>query len=124
VLIPDSIRGRAMSITNVAAFGAMALGALIAGFGGEQLKVHDILDDAWATQASIFMLSVPLALAGIWMMIYRVPEVDGMPAASADERRIARSLVHAITAKEHWPARGVAIDGQGKVEAIQEQEPM
>ncbi len=121
VLTPDRVRGLVMSVTNVAVFGAMAVGAIIAGFGGEQLKVHKILDDAWATQASILMLSVPLAFAGIWMMLYRVPEVDGMPAGG--DRKVARSLVHAITAKEHWPERGVG-RGPARIEAIQEQEPM
>lgn len=121
VLTPDRLRGLVMSVTNVAVFGAMALGAMIAGFGGEQLKIHKILDDAWATQASILMLSVPLACAGVWMMLYRVPEVDGMP--SGGDRKVARSLVHAITAKEHWPERG-EVAATARIEAIQEQEPM
>jgi MFS family permease len=122
VLTPDKQRGLVMSVTNVAAFGAMGAGAMIAGFGGEQLKVHKFLDDASATQASILILSVPLALAGVWMMLYRVPEVDGMERKPEDSR-VARSLVHAITAKEHWPRDGQPV-GPARVEAIQEQEPM
>lgn len=121
VLTPDRQRGLVMSVTNVAVFGAMALGALIAGFGGEQLKIHQILSPQWATQASILMLSVPLAIAGVVMMLYRVPEVDGMERLPGDER-VARSLVHAVTAKEHWPSRNGSRPGR-TVEAIQEQEP-
>ncbi len=122
VLTPDRIRGRAMSITNVAAFGSMALGAFIAGFGGEFLKTHQIMDAAWATQTSILMLSIPLACAGFFMMIYRTPEVDQMPRLPGDAR-VARSIFHAITAKEHWPTGEIPRDRE-TVEAIQEQEPI
>jgi MFS family permease len=121
VLTPDHLRGRAMSITNVCVFGAMALGAWIAGFGGEQLKVRGILDAASATQASILMLSVPLFCAGVFMMVYRTPEVDGMPRVKGDRR--ARSLLYAITAGEHRPRPGESAP-EAKVEAIQEQEPV
>ena len=101
----------------------MALGSLIAGFGGELLKTHQVLDTAWATQSSILMLSIPLACAGIFMMLYRTPEVDQLPRKPADPR-IARSIFHAITAKEHWPTRDSASRDRDTVEAIQEQEPI
>ena len=122
VLTPDRLRGLVMSITNVAVFGAMAVGALIAGFGGQQLQEHHVLDAAGATQASILMLSVPLALAGIFMMLFRTPEVDQM-ARQPGDARVARSMYHAITAKEHWPSRHAPRE-VGTVEAIQEQEPI
>jgi MFS family permease len=122
VLTPDRLRGLVMSVTNVAVFGAMAAGAMIAGFGGELLKKSHVLDAAGATQASILMLSVPLACAGIFMMVYRTPEVDQMPRGSTDPR-VARSIFHAITAKEHWPSRGGPRD-ERTIEAIQEQEPI
>ncbi|HMN40704.1 MAG TPA: MFS transporter [Phycisphaerales bacterium] len=121
VLTPDRLRGWVMSVANVAVFGAMAAGAIIAGFGGEQLKVHKILDEVWATQASILMLSVPLALVGVWMMLYRVPEVDGLPPGG--DRKVARSLVHAITASEHRPERDER-DGRAGIGPVQEPEPM
>ncbi len=123
VLTPDRLRGLVMSVTNVAVFGAMALGGFIAGFGGEALKTRGILSEGQATQASILMLSVPLACAGVFMMLYRTPEVDQMPRLPADPR-VARSLFHAITAKEHWPSRDSTPTGKQTVEAIQEQEPI
>ena len=86
------------------------------------MQEHHVLDAAGATQASILMLSVPLALAGIFMMLFRTPEVDQM-ARQPGEARVARSMYHAITAKEHWPSRHARRDG-GTVEAIQEQEPI
>ena len=123
VLTPDKIRGRAMSITNVVVFGAMAAGAFIAGFGGELLKTHHVMTDAWATQTSILMLSIPLACAGVVMMIFRTPEVDGMERVPADTK-VARSIIHAITAKEHWPGKNGVQRPRDTVEAIQEQEPI
>ncbi len=123
VLTPDRLRGLVMSVTNVAVFGAMAAGALIAGFGGEQLKHRGILDAAQATQASILMLSIPLACAGVVMMVFRTPEVDDMPRLPTDAK-VARSIFHAITAKEHWPSRNGVQRPRDTVEAIQEQEPI
>jgi MFS family permease len=104
VLTPDRLRGRALSLTNVASFGATALGVVIAGYSGEALKPESLLGPQRATQASILILSVPLLLAGVWMLVWRVPEVDGMT-------RVPRAgwsrfgLLSAVAAREHWPRK-------------------
>ncbi|MBY0311042.1 MAG: MFS transporter [Phycisphaerales bacterium] len=104
VLVPDKIRGRAMSIATVLAFGATAVGVYIAGETGATLRDKNLLSAQEATRLSVLMLSVPLTLAGIVMMIWRVPEVDNMPRKRGNSRK-SRSLVEAITASDHRPNR-------------------
>lgn len=104
ILTPDAIRGRALSIVTVAAFGATAIGVYVAGETGEWLKRAKILDPQTATQSAILMLSVPLLITGIVMMTYRVPEVDNLPRMRGQSRR-SRSLVEAVTASEHRPSK-------------------
>ncbi len=106
-LVPDAMRGRVMAIANTASFGATALGVLLGGFVGEIVLarlVSDLgkADAAWyGAQAAVLVLSVPLMVAGVFMLIKRTPEVDGMP-----RRPAARTgLVDAILAKEHWPGK-------------------
>ncbi|MFO0491291.1 MAG: hypothetical protein ACK51T_02540, partial [bacterium] len=53
--------------------------------------------------------AVPLLVAGVAMMIWRVPEVDGHDPAATDMPR-DRSLWNAITARRHRP---VTRDGEG-----------
>ena len=104
VLVPDRLRGRALSLTNVASFGATAAGIVLAGYFGEFAKAHQWLDAQRATQASVLILSVPLLLAGVWMLIHRVPEVDEMERMPRGSVR-KYNLFHAVTAREHWPKR-------------------
>lgn len=102
IIIPDTIRGRAMSLATVAAFGGTAVGVYVAGKLGEHAKVANWLSPQHATQSAILILSVPLFIAGLVMMIYRVPEVDGLPRIKGASPR-SRSLVEAVTASEHRP---------------------
>ncbi len=104
VLVPDNIRGRAMSIATVLAFGATAVGVYVAGETGATLRDQQVLTAREATRLSVLMLSIPLMLAGIAMMIWRVPEVDNLPRKRGLSRT-SRSLVEAVTASEHRPSR-------------------
>jgi len=101
VLAPDALRGRVMSLTTVASFGATALGAFVAGYFGESLK-HGGINDTGATQASVAFLSLPLFIAGLVMLIIRTPEVDGDPRPAVT-MKARRTLWNAITAREHRP---------------------
>jgi MFS family permease len=101
VLVPDNMRGRAMSVANMAIFGATAVGVMFAGFMGELAKEQQVMSAQHATQGSILILSVPLFFAGIVMMVNRVPEVDGM--SRLPRRRLAWH--NALTAAEHRPKR-------------------
>ena len=107
-IVPDSMRGRVMSVANVAAFGATAAGGLAGGYFGELLAgrtlplIGIVVSKAASTQAAIGGLSVLLLLSGLVMMILRVPEVDGLPRASATWRE-RLDLFNAITARNHRP---------------------
>lgn len=106
VITPDHLRGRALSLVTVAAFGATAVGVFVAGIVGEHLKASNLLAPQLATQTAILMLSVPLMFAGVVMMSFRVPEVDGMPRIKRGEPGASgksRSLVEAVIASEHRP---------------------
>lgn len=110
LLAPDEMRGRVMAIVTTAGFGATAVGIFLAGHGGEWLKEREVLSAAGATRLAVAGLAVPLLVAGMAMMIWRVPEVDGHdPAAMGVPRD--RSLWNAITARRHRP---VARDGSGE----------
>lgn len=102
-LVPDHMRGRILAVTNVAAFGSNAVGNVLSGLLGDTIAMHTH-NKALGTQLAIGLLSVSLLIAGIVMMIWRVPEVDGLPRLPAGTR-VDRSLLNAILAREHRPAR-------------------
>ncbi len=102
VLAPDEIRGRVLSLTTVASFGATALGVFVAGLMGEGLKSWAHLSPGLATQLTVGALGVPLLLGGVFMLMYRTPEVDGMAQAPAGKRP-TRNPIRAALATEHWP---------------------
>lgn len=123
-IVPEGMRGRVMSVANVAAFGATALGGLAGSSVGEALvgvRVPllgiEAISKTTATQAAIGTLSLALLCAGLVMMIFRVPEVDEPAVASGSVRTAGRAegkslrvswrsrldLVNAITARNHRP---------------------
>lgn len=106
ILTPDVLRGRALSLVTVTAFGATAVGVYAAGEVGELLKSAKIMTSQHATQAAILLLSTPLLVSGIVMMTWRVPEVDGLPRIRRGDVGASgksRSLIEAVTASEHRP---------------------
>ncbi|HYD02142.1 MAG TPA: MFS transporter, partial [Phycisphaerales bacterium] len=99
LLAPDHMRGRVLSLVTVLAFGATALGAVIAGVGGEQLK--HVLSHAHATQLSVGGLSVVLMFAGMLMMVVRTPEVDGLDRRG--HKTVDLDLANAVLARRFRP---------------------
>lgn len=112
-LVSDSMRGRVLAIANVAAFGVTAFGNVAAGWLGESVEAWLATGVAgeWAqsqakalgTHAAVGLLALMLASAGVVMMIWRVPEVDGLPRIKG-ARRSRLDFVEALIAREHWPA--------------------
>lgn len=100
LLAPDAMRGRVLAMTTAAGFGVSALGAAGAGALGEALKLA--VSPALATQIVVAGLGVPLLAAGVVMLMFRVPEVDGL-ARRSDGRRPSRNVIRAILASEHSP---------------------
>ena len=106
-LTPDAMRGRVMALTVVASFGSTALGTLLAGWAGEwldgaTLPLIGAVTKAASTQAALLVLSAPLLLAGLVMLVFRTPEVDGLErgAVTLGQRL---NVVNALTAREHRP---------------------
>ena len=101
-LVADHMRGRVMSIATVASFGITAVGNVVAGWVGDNVSARSG-DPALGAHVSIAALSVILIGAGMVMLIYRVPEVDGMPDGPGPRDY---NLLRAILASEHRPGRG------------------
>lgn len=107
-LAPDSMRGRVLALTVVASFGSTAIGTLLGGWLGEGLIGHTLpilgtISKSLSTQIAVGGLSLILLFAGLFMLIFRVPEVDGLPRP-ANPRRPRLDLLNAITGREHRPA--------------------
>lgn len=98
LLVEDRMRGRVMSIANVLSFGAMPVGALICGLIGE--AVSGKKGDGPGTQIGLVCLGVTLAIAGVVMLTWRTPEVDGLkPGEPGFERK--PGLLRGLTARSH-----------------------
>lgn len=100
LLVPDEMRGRVMSANNMAVFGAMPVGAFLAS------QIGDLAGAGAApgvsTQIGVGTLGAVLTVAGMVMLIWRTPEVDGLaPGDPGFQRR--PSLLDGITARAHRP---------------------
>jgi MFS family permease len=102
MLVPDEMRGRVMSIVNMAVFGAMPLGAYMAGVIGHIAGAG--LGAAAETQIGVGAMGAALAGAGLIMLIWRTPEVDGLAPGDAGYTRTP-GLLRGITASAHRPLR-------------------
>ena len=100
LLVPDRMRGRVMSVNNMAVFGAMPIGALLAGVIGKTVIGEST--DGVATQVGVGTLGAALALSGLIMLIWRTPEIDGLePGQPGHQRR--PGLIRGLTASAHRP---------------------
>lgn len=109
-LVTDEMRGRVLAIANVAVFGVTALGNIGAGWLGEgvQALARTGRLGGWAaahatevgTHTAVVGLSAVLFCAGLVMLIWRVPEVDGLRPGHP-EYGPRRSLIGGITARAH-----------------------
>lgn len=100
-LVPDNMRGRVLSVANVAAFGANALGNIAAGWIGDALS-NVIGSRAVGTSFAEGSLSILLTIAGLVMIVYRVPEIDGL-SPEHPEYKPRRSLIAGVLATAHRP---------------------
>jgi MFS family permease len=100
LLVEDRMRGRVMAISNTFVFGAMPAGSLLAGLIAEWVSGR--ADDGFGTQVGVGALSVALTAAGLVMLIWRTPEIDGIkPGEAGFERR--PGLIPGLTASAHRP---------------------
>lgn len=100
LLVDDRMRGRIMAIANVLSFGATPAGTLVAGVVGEWASGRK--GDGPGTQIGMASLGITLALAGIAMLVWRTPEVDGLKPGDPGYRR-QPGLIRGLTASAHRP---------------------
>ncbi len=74
LLVSDRMRGRVLSVVNMAMFGAMPLGSLAAALLGERLVQH--VPGAAAVQLGVGVMAVLLTLCGALLLVFRTPEID------------------------------------------------
>ncbi len=107
VLVDDGMRGRVLSVCNVAVFGAMPLGSLAAGAIAAAVSTPQAFAASpphagLGVQVGVGAMGAVLALAGLVMLIWRTPEVDGLaPGDPGHARR--PGLLAGITGGAHKP---------------------
>ncbi len=101
VLVDDTMRGRVLSVCNVAVFGAMPLGSLAAGALGE--VVSGRVGDGAGVQVGVGAMGALLTIVGLVMLTWRTPEVDGLAPGDRGHARRPGLLV-GITGGAHRPA--------------------
>lgn len=108
LLVEDSLRGRIMAVCNMISLGFMPIGPYIASFAGEWIggvvKTHDPSHwhDGFGTQAGIALTAIVLLAAGVVMVIWRTPEVDGLKAGDPGYDRVP-GFFRGLTASAHRP---------------------
>lgn len=84
MLVHDNMRGRVLSVCNVAALGLMPVGPFLAAGIGESASavIHVSWPNMWRegldAQIGVGALACVLMCAGLVMLIWRTPEVDGI----------------------------------------------
>lgn len=115
-LVEDSMRGRVMATANVASFGATAIGTAGAGWLGEAVWGWSG-DKSMGTHVAVGGLAAVLMSAGVVMLLWRVPQVDG-PEAPFKPGTNKRSLLEGLTARSHWPTWAGAGEEGGASEEV------
>ena len=106
LLVSDAMRGRVLSVTNMAMFGAMPVGSLLAAVLGERLAVGL---QGWTAaggwmpvQLGVGAMALTLTVAAALLMVFRTPEIDEGPATTEAPAR-ARGMWRGLTAAAHRP---------------------
>jgi len=101
--VTDAMRGRALALANVAMFGAMPTGSLIAAVLGSWLAAAlDAAEPAAAAvQLGVGASTLLLTALGLLLLIWRTPEIDEQGPGHAPP---LRSLWHGVTARAHRPS--------------------
>lgn len=98
--VRDAMRGRALALGNMAMFGAMPAGSLLAALLGARLATWlDAAEPGAATvQLGVGASTLLLTALGLLLLIWRTPEIDEAPGPPA-----ARGLWRGVTARAHRP---------------------
>ncbi len=102
LLVDDHMRGRVMAVCNTAVFGVTPVGGLLAGVVG-MLATGDG-ESARGVQIGVGSMAAILVVAGLVMLTWRTPEVDGIkPGDPGYDRR--PGFFTGVTARAHRPRR-------------------
>lgn len=111
MLVDDSMRGRAMAVCNTVSLGLMPVGNFFAAGAGHLAAVG--LNRAWPqtfidikaleTQIGVGLCALVLIGAGVIMITYRTPEVDGLKPGDPGYDRVP-GFWRGLTAASHRPA--------------------
>lgn len=102
LLVRDSMRGRVMSVVNTAVFGAMPFGSLLVSAVGEPTARAIGRGTDFATRFGTGALAAVLVVAGVVMLIWRTPEIDGIEEGEPGYDR-RPGLMRGLTARAHRP---------------------
>lgn len=100
MLLPDALRGRVSAIANTISFGAMPVGAYIAGVVGQAVAGRE--SEGLAAMAGTAAASIALVAVAAAMLTWRTPEIDGLRPGDAGYDRVP-GLVRGITGRAHRP---------------------
>jgi len=109
LLVEDSLRGRVMAVCNMISLGLMPVGPYFASFAGEwfgaAVKSNNptLWHDGFGTQAGIAFTAIVLLGAGLVMVIWRTPEVDGLKPGDRGYDRVP-GFFRGLTAAAHRPS--------------------
>lgn len=100
LLTPDAMRGRVLALFNMATFGAMPIGSVLAALLGPWLAGFFGGGAALAVRLGVGVFTAALALAGLALLIWRTPEIDDL---RPDDPGLARrpGLWRGLTAAGH-----------------------
>ncbi|MFZ4575783.1 MAG: MFS transporter [Phycisphaerales bacterium] len=108
MLVPDHMRGRVLSVVNTLALGLMPVGAYAATIfgrlisGGIKRWHAEWWSEGLETQAGVGAVALILIGAGLVMITWRTPEVDGLKPGDPGYDRTP-GLIRGLTAMAHRP---------------------
>jgi MFS family permease len=102
LLVTDAMRGRVMAVCNTAVFGVMAIGPLLTGYLGE--ATGRSFGESIGNRIGLTVAGAVMCCAGLVMLIFRTPEVDGIKQGDVGYDRHP-SLWRGITGEIHRPQR-------------------
>jgi MFS family permease len=109
LLVPDALRGRAMSVLALANTGALPIGHLLGG----------VLAHAAGARTATVATSIALAAFSLWSAIAREPAIDAIEAAPPLPRGLREAVWGALTGASHR-AQQIESGPRGSAEPLEE----
>jgi MFS family permease/DNA-directed RNA polymerase subunit RPC12/RpoP len=104
MLVDDHMRGRVMAVCNTAVFGVTPIGGLVAGVIGWAVTGDG--ESARGVQIGVGAMAGLLVVAGLVMLTWRTPEVDGLRPGDPGYSRQPGLLLGVTGARHRYRATG------------------